>query len=65
MRGYFTIEERHVGVPFIRELGDMWSVSGFAGRILPQDVGKRVYLVGNVLQMENDEQSAKRLGGVK
>ena len=32
-----------------------------SGRVLPRDIGKRVYDVGGVLQTENDEQFAARL----
>ena len=30
------------------------------GRVQPQDVGKRVYEVGGILQVENDEQMNRR-----
>jgi hypothetical protein len=52
-----------VNKALFRAFGRDWSVSGFIGRILPQDVGKRVYLVrADVVQVENDEQRAKRVG---
>ncbi len=33
------------------------------GRLLPQDVGKRIYKVGEIYQVENGEQRDKRLHG--
>lgn len=41
--------------------GREYPVSTFIGRILKQDIGKRVYLVGGILQVENNEQRAERL----
>lgn len=35
---------------------------GVLGRILESDIGKRYYRVGNVTQVENDEQRNRRLG---
>lgn len=46
--------------PF-RAFGRTWMVQSFIGQILPQDIGKRVYLVGEILQVENDDQRAARL----
>lgn len=36
-------------------------ISSLMGKILPRDIGKRIYLVDGVYQVENDEQLAKRL----
>ena len=36
-------------------------ISGLMGRVLPIDIGKRIYDVGGVLQVENNEQRDKRL----
>ena len=44
--------------------GRVWMALDFIGRILPGDVGKRVYQVGGILQVENDEQRARRLAKV-
>jgi hypothetical protein len=57
---YVEITEAHVGRPFFKAFGCTWPTSSFIGRILPGDVGKRVYLRGAVLQVENDEQRAAR-----
>lgn len=60
---FYVLTADDVGKPFLRCLGNTWAVSGFMGRILPGDVGKRVYRVlpQNILQVENDEQRAARL----
>jgi hypothetical protein len=59
-RRFVTIETSHVGKALFDAFGRKWPVSGFIGRIMKQDVGKRVYLVGDILQVENDEQRAAR-----
>lgn len=59
---YVTIEPRHVGRSLFPAFGRRWLVQNFIGRILPDDVGKRVYLCDGILQVENDKQRAKRLG---
>jgi hypothetical protein len=63
-RRFITLTGQHVGRPWIDAFGRYWSCAGFIGRILESDVGKRVYLVGDILQVENDSQRAKRLGKV-
>ena len=37
-----------------------YSVSGVCGKLQRQDIGKRVYLVGDVMQMENLQQLCER-----
>jgi hypothetical protein len=61
MRQHIDLDQSHVGKPWIRAFGRTWLCSDFIGRVLPQDVGKRVYLVGDILQVENNEQRDKRL----
>jgi rRNA maturation protein Nop10 len=61
-RQFYELTERDVGRPAINAFGYWWPVTGFMGRILRKDIGKRVYLVGDILQVENDEQRARRLG---
>lgn len=58
---YFTIAHADVGAFSIRAFNRAWPVGGFIGRVMLQDVGKRVYLIGGVLQVENHEQFAARL----
>ena len=58
---FITIGPEHVGRPWIKAFGQTWMTCDFMGRILPQDVGKRIYLRHGILQVENDEQRAKRL----
>lgn len=55
------ITQEDVGKGLFEFNGRKWSVREFIGRILKQDVGKRVYLKGDILQVENDEQRDKRL----
>ena len=66
---FYTITKQDVEKPLIQAFGEKWLVSNFMGRILPQDVGKRVYRVPcndprspPILQVENDEQFKRRLG---
>ena len=37
------------------------SFTNVIGRVLPQDIGKRIYMIDNVLQCENTEQFNKRV----
>lgn len=60
-RYLLTLEEKHVGRAFIQLDGRPRAVTDWIGRILPNDVGKRVYDVDGVIQVENDEQRAARL----
>jgi hypothetical protein len=64
---HYTIATSDIGQMCIKAFDRVWPVTGFIGRILPGDVGKRVYLVpcddpkaGSILQVESDEQLAKR-----
>ena len=50
----------HVGKGITQFFGRKWLTSGWIGRILPQDIGKRVYLIDNLLQVENDSQRQQR-----
>ena len=58
---FYTITENDINSFCIRCFGKDWPVSSFIGRILPSDIEKRVYLVNDILQVENDEQRNKRL----
>ena len=60
MRRYKEITEDDVGKSLFKAFGKQWPVSDFMGHILSIDVGKRVYLVGEILQVENDEQHTER-----
>ncbi len=60
---YHEITDDDVGKVAVR----WWSgrtewVPNFLGHIVPQDVGKRAYLVGGVVQVENDGQRDQRVG---
>ncbi len=58
---FYEIKATDVSRSLIHAFGGTWQTSGFIGRILPQDVGKRVYKVGpGVLQVENDAQFRRR-----
>ncbi len=65
MDRYREIVGADVGRRFFRAFGRTWQVQDFIGRILEQDVGKRVFLRGGVLQVENNEQRAARAGKAK
>lgn len=57
-----TAEDVHKGL--IKAFGREWLTTDFLGRIMKQDIGKRVFLRGAVhpfLQIENAEQLATRL----
>ena len=60
-RAYYTLTPGDVGLGSHEILGRTWLVTSWIGEVLPGDVGKRVYLVGDVLQVENDEQREYRL----
>lgn len=60
-RTYREITADDVGKPTFRAFASVWPVRDFIGRIMPHDVGKRVYLVSGILSVENDEQRAARL----
>ena len=60
---HYTITTEDVGTKLLAAFGKLWPVQGFLGRILPGDVGKRVYLRAGVLQVENDEQRVARMSG--
>lgn len=61
LTNYFTIRKSDVSSFTIRAFGRVWPVVDFIGRIMLQDIGKRVYLRGGILQVENHEQFAARL----
>lgn len=63
---YYELQQSDVGRATIHAFGKSWRVADFLGRVLPQDIGKRVFKVGDdILQVENDEQRAARLDRFK
>jgi hypothetical protein len=60
MDEYRIIGTFDVGRATIDAFGRKWPVVDFIGEIQPRDVGKRIYLRGDILQVENDEQLATR-----
>jgi hypothetical protein len=66
MRPHYTLTTGDVGRAWIKAFGRSWMACDFIGRVLPGDVGKRVYLTPTndgehaILQVENDEQRANR-----
>ena len=60
---HYTLQDSDVGKSFLRAFGRVWLVTDFMGRVLPGDVGKRVYLWrdGEGVSVENDEQRERRL----
>jgi hypothetical protein len=59
---WYELTPADVGRPWIQAFGRTWLVSSFLGQVLAGDVGKRVFRRGDILQVENDEQRAARLG---
>jgi len=56
----YTITAEHVRNP--KSPGKQWrALYQCIGRLLPGDVGKRVYRVGDIVQVENNEQRDARL----
>lgn len=60
-RSYITLDETHIGSRFLHAFGRVWNLDSVMGYVQRRDVGKRVYLVDDILQVENDEQLHKRL----
>ena len=58
---FYVLRLTDVNEPTIQCFGRTWLVANFLGRVLPCDVGKRVYRRGAILQAENDGQKAARL----
>lgn len=58
---YREITADDVGEPYFKAFGRVTPVQNFIGRIMKQDIGKRVFLRGDILQVENDEQRDARL----
>jgi hypothetical protein len=61
---YYEIQSSDVGRGVITAFGRQWRVVDFIGSICLADVGKRVYRTGDIVQVENDEQRATRIGPV-
>jgi len=56
----YEIAERHRRPVTREDRQQAFAIMSALGRILPGDLGKRVYLTGSIIQIENDEQRAKR-----
>lgn len=63
MRAFYELQKCDVGARVIVAFGAKWRTVDFIGRVLASDIGKRVYKVGDVLQVENDAQRAARVAG--
>lgn len=57
-----VILPRDVGSDVLRRIDGKIYVSSALGRVQARDVGKRVYRVDGVIQVENDEQMQARVG---
>lgn len=57
---YETIKDIHVGRKALVLFHRLWLVHNSVGQITEKDIGKRIYLVNNVVQLESDEQFEKR-----
>lgn len=60
-RPFYTLRDSDVGKALLRAFGRTIPVSHFIGQIMPIDVGKRVYDVNGIVQVENEEQRGARL----
>lgn len=58
---FHTLTSEDVGKSCIGFLGRTWQLEDFFGKVLPQDIGKRVYLNNGILQVENADQRDSRL----
>lgn len=56
----FEITEHHVAPAERAYQGESLRLHSAIGRVLSRDVGKRVYDVDGVIQVENDEQRDRR-----
>jgi hypothetical protein len=61
MREYYTITPEDVNKRFLRIFNKGWLLSDLCGYIQLIDVGKRIYLINGILQMENQEQFTRRM----
>jgi hypothetical protein len=58
---FYELQASDVGRYRLECFGQVWSLANVLGRVLPLDVGKRVYCRSGVLQVENEEQRRFRL----
>jgi hypothetical protein len=56
-----TLQEQDIGQSSIKVNGRHWYIASAIGRVLPDDVGKRVFVNNSVISVENDQQRDKRL----
>ena len=60
-RPFYEIQSTDIGKRFLRAFGRGWSLSDVLGYVQRGDVGKRLYLVDGILQVENNEQRDARV----
>jgi hypothetical protein len=60
---YCEITEADIDKPLFTAFGRHWPVANFMGHINRNDIGKRVFLRDDVLQVESDGQRTERLKG--
>ena len=60
-RPFYEIEPDDIGKRFLRAFGRGWALSDVLGYVQHGDVGKRLYLVDGILQVENNEQRDARV----
>lgn len=59
-REFYTIQHADVGKRHLQLFGRPRQLDCL-GEVLPMDIGKRIYLSGDVLQVENTQQFRRRL----
>lgn len=57
------IRPKHVGHSYLWMGDECVPVASAIGRVQERDIGKRVFRVGDVIQVENDEQRERRFKG--
>lgn len=58
---FYVLTVTDIGQATIRAFGRVWLTSNFIGCVLRGDVGKLVFQRGDILQVENDAQRARRV----
>jgi len=65
MKFFYTIQDSDLKKNYITVHGKYVSLAPFMGRVFRRDIGKRIYNINGVYQVENDEQFQKRIGNEK
>ena len=61
MRQFYTITEEDVGKRHLHAFGSTVPLDEVMGYVMPHDILKRIYKVGDIFQVESDAQRDKRV----